>query len=428
MKILIVTATYIPSTNGVAISTKLVKDLLESKGHEVIVLAPTHKDAKKERGVIRFSSIDNKIADDYPIPLLPGIRSLYKLYGESNPDIVHAMHPFHIGDFARIVSIHYKVPLVFTYHTLYDSYSEKYAKKLPKDLKKRFIQNRVDSYVEKCDLVIAPSKFIKTDLKKKHNELKIKIIPTPVSGIKIPQQSKEVLRSKLSIPKDEAPADLRPGHLLPALRREQNLSEAEHTSHSSASLRTRCSAKGDKTILLNVGRLAPEKNIDKVVRAMEYLPEEYYLVVIGDGPDKDRLLKLTKRYKLDNRIKFCGKVGHMEIGKYYKASDIFVYSSETETQGIVFLEALVFGLPIVAVRSGASEELVNKKVGKLTKSKSKSIAMGVLEIENEGIKKYSEQAVKLGKKYSTERMAKDLITAYKEAVVDDVYNRSSRNI
>ena len=146
MHILHITGTYLPSINGVAISVANLKNELEKLGHKVTVLAPDYSKAKKEKGIIRYPSLENSMFEDYPIPLFPGLRTITKLLNDVKPDIVHVHHPFHIGYFARLLAKHYRVPLVFTYHTNYDTYAEKYLEFLPKEVKVHFLENRVNDF------------------------------------------------------------------------------------------------------------------------------------------------------------------------------------------------------------------------------------------------------------------------------------------
>ncbi len=373
MRVLMITATYLPSTNGVAIAVSNLKKSLEKLGHEVKVLAPFNLDAAEEMGVIRYPSIPNPMIKDYPIPLFPGIKSIYSLITSFKPDVVHVHHPFHIGFFAKIIADQFKVPLVFTFHTRYDLYAEKYAMFLPNKLKKELIGNNVYNFCKEVDLVVAPSNFVYSEITKKYPYLNVKVIPSAVGDFDKNKISKLDLREKYDLPKD-------------------------------------------KKILLSVSRLGKEKNIDVLIKSVKELPKDFHLLIVGSGPDKQRLVKLASTKELKGRIKFQGRVDHNQISDFYRLSDMFYYSSLTETQGLIFLEAITFGLPIVAVKSPASVEWVKEDFGILSDNTPISIAQNAVKLSLLNSKKLSEAAKKYSLKFSPIKISKQLSDSYEEVI------------
>ncbi len=165
MKILFITATYVPSANGVAISIKNLKENLKANGHDVLVLAPENRNADvKEAGVLYYPSMENPIFGDYPIPLFILTKKIINEVVRFNPDIIHVHHPFHIGYSASVLAKKLNKPLVFTYHTRYDYYAEKYFDFLPKELKPKFVFNSLTNFCNTTNLIISPSKFIAEEL------------------------------------------------------------------------------------------------------------------------------------------------------------------------------------------------------------------------------------------------------------------------
>jgi 1,2-diacylglycerol 3-alpha-glucosyltransferase len=373
MHILHVTGTYPPSINGVAVSIANLKKEQEKLGLKVTILAPDNPKAKKERGVLRYPSIDNPLIKDYPIPLFPGLRTILKLLNGVDPDIVHVHHPFHIGYFARLIAKHYKAPLVFTYHTKYDVYAEKYLEFLPKEIKAYFLENRINDFCCKCDLVISPSRHITAILKKTLKGKKVITLASPAVGFKITNYSKNYLRKKLNLP-------------------------------------------FDKKLLLCVGRLAPEKDISLLVKSVKYLSGEFVLVLVGGGEEEKKLKQLAKRLNMGRRVIFTGLITHSKVGKYYQAADYFYYSSSTETQGLIFLEAATFGLPVVAVDSEAARDWVKEEFGILTKSTAKSLANGMLEIEKKDYGKASSAAKAFAEGFTSKKLVGKLVATYKQAI------------
>jgi len=371
MHILFVTATYPPTINGVAVTVSNLKKELEKKGHKVTVLAPNNPAASKESGVIRFTSIFNPLNKDYPIPLVPGLLALNKLKQRGKPDIVHAHHPFSVGYFAKKIADYYRIPLVFTYHTNYDIYAEKYLNFLPKILAKDSVNRKVNSYCGQADLVITPARHIENRIKNEVEGINVKTIPAGVADLTKSKLSKGKLRKSLSIP-------------------------------------------FGKTILLTVSRLSAEKQTDILIKSLKYLPNKYILVVVGGGPYENTLRELANNLKLNDRVKFTGAVEHTKVGGYYQAADYFYYASESETQGLIFLEATSFGLPVVSVNSDAASEWLNSEFAVLTKSDPEEIAAGIGEITKRNYNHLSKSAKFNADKYSKGQLTDKLILSYEQ--------------
>jgi 1,2-diacylglycerol 3-alpha-glucosyltransferase len=368
-----ITATYPPSANGVAIVVKNLKTELTKSGHEVMVLAPENNKGTKESGVIRFPSVQNPLVKDYPIPLFPGVRSIYKLITSFKPDIVHVHHPFHVGFFAKIIADQFEVPLVFTYHTRYDLYADKYATFLPSDLKRWFVENSIEKFCKKVDLILSPSKFIAKKIRQKNGHVRVKVVPNWNTQFKPTYKSKETLRKNLSIP-------------------------------------------NDKNILLTVCRLGKEKNVEVVIKSLKYLDSSYYLIIVGDGPDANRLKDLAGKYSLENRIRFVGKVAHNVVGKFYELSDIFVYPSITETQGLILLEAASYKLPIVAVNCEVNKEFLSKDSSILTRNDAKYMASDILNMTKINTTQIEKDQSEWIKNFTPKKLMVLLISAYGEVL------------
>ena len=374
MRILMITATYTPSINGIAVAITNLKKSLNQLGHEVTVLAPHNPNAPKhEKGIIRYPSLENPLVKDYPIPLAPGIRSVAKLLRDHEPDLIHVHHPGHVGTMARVLAMRYGAPLVFTYHTRYDLYAKKYAPYLPRNLKKALSSDRVDSFCKKVDLIVAPSAYMNKNLAKKFRYQKIVTIPTGVTKGKVKKTNKSTLRKKLGIDRS-------------------------------------------KIILLSVGRVAREKNQEVLIQMMKNLDDKHVLVLVGDGPSREKLEKLSTETSVADRVYFTGWVPHSEVGNYYDLADYFVYSSQTETQGIIFLEALSHGLPILSVTSSAAREWVTKDIGKLTKSDPGDLAEKFGELAKLNKKDLIKNAKAKSRQFTAEKMAAQLAKEYQELI------------
>jgi 1,2-diacylglycerol 3-alpha-glucosyltransferase len=335
MKIVMITGTYLPSANGVAIAVSQLKKSLEEKGHSVYLFAPDNKDQpkKREKNVFRYPSIENPLHKDYPIPLLPINGFLIKKLPKIKPDIIHVHHAYYIGYFAKLLAGYFKVPLVFTYHTNYDVYAQKYVGFLPPPLRDKFLNNRVYDFCKKADLVISPAEHTTKKLVKKAGLFNIATIPSPVV-IENHNLDKKLLRKNKGIV--------------------------------------------DRKILLTVSRLSKEKNVGLVIKALKYLPDEYILFLIGTGPEEKDLRKLSVNLNLHNRVKFMGRIDHKMVPRYYAMADVFVFASDSETQGLVFLEAIKFNLPVVATNSGAANTYLSKFNGIISNKTPESLSKAIV--------------------------------------------------
>lgn len=373
MKVLLITGTYYPSVNGVSVSVADLKFGLEKMGHEVFLFAPKNRSIKFKDGknVFRFSSVNNPKHKDYPIPLLPSKKFILESLKGKIPDIVHVHHPYQLGFFAKTIADYFNAPLIFTFHSNYDVHLEKYFRFLPKKVTGAIMKNQIFEFCKKADIVVTPAEHTKNKILKKLPNLKVEVVPNGVSfQKKITDKPNE--REKLGL--------------------------------------------GDKKILLYVGRLSIEKDVQYLIKALCYLPEKYVLMVVGDGPDRSKLEKEANILNLKNRVLFKGILSHSKLPSVYSVADVFFFASETETQGLVFLEAMFFGLPIVTVESEAADEWVKKDYGLIVKKDPKKLAEGVLKLIKRNRKKMGLAEQKIAGKYSTQNTAKKMISVYEKAI------------
>ncbi|MDD3003066.1 MAG: glycosyltransferase [Candidatus Shapirobacteria bacterium] len=372
MFIIQITSTYPPSINGVAIGVEKISEELKKKGHYVIVIAPNNfKKNKSKDKIIRYSSVPNPVVKDYPLPLYPNFKKIIKILGNKKPDIIHVHDPFYIGNFAKKMALYYKIPLVFTYHTRYDDYAQNYLRFLPGQIKKKLVMKKVDGFCKDVDLIISNSESIKQELLHRIPELKVATIPFGLPVIPKVNLSKKETRDALNLPKD-------------------------------------------KKILLVVCRLAKEKNVPLLIKSLKKLNDDYFLMVVGGGEYQKQLEKIAIEEKVINRIKFFGPIEHHKLGIFYQTADIFTYSSITETQGLIFLEALSFNLPIVAVDCEAAREWVLPGGGILAQNNPKDFSIKVKLIEKHDKTEIAKKATKVVSKSSSQNMIEKMLIEYNQ--------------
>ncbi len=375
MKLAFFSNTYRPFTGGVTRSIDTFRREFEARGHEVHLFVPRFKGyEEREERVYRVPSIPKFNHTDFSLPL-PFSLKVRNIFGKLNPHLVHAQHPFFLGEMGMHLGKNRNLPIVLTYHTQYDQYSH-YAP-VDSDLVKRWIINVCISFCNLCDLVVAPCRDIREMLLQRGVTTRIEVIPTGI--------------------------DLAPyGNVDPNWLRET------------------FGLSGHQKILLHVGRLAKEKNLEfllhAVGRAMARDPE-LVLLIAGMGDRVPRLKELTETLGLGARVIFHGQMEPAELVNAYAGADLFVFTSKTETQGLVVLESMAAGTPAVAVDAPGVRDMIRDGVnGYLTAEDGELFAEKVLRLTGspEIRAAFSEAALKAASGYSASAMAERMLEQYAE--------------
>lgn len=323
MNILMMTNTFSPHVGGVARSIQAFTNEYRNRGHRVIVVAPTFQGTPDyEKDIVRIPAIQNFNGSDFSVALpIPGkISSLVK---EMKPDVIHSHHPFLIGASALRVAHTYKIPLIFTHHTKY----EEYTHYMPGDSEalQRFVINLSTSYANLCDLVFAPSESIASLISTRGVTSRIVTIPTGVDTEKYKNADGKKFRQQFDIPEDTFVI----GHL---------------------------------------GRLAKEKNLRFLTEAVtKYLisgksAKKLCFLLVGVGPMKDWIIDYFKSKGISDQLYIAGLLNSSEVVNAYSAMNMFVFSSKSETQGMVITEALAAGVPVVALDAPGVREVVRESL------------------------------------------------------------------
>ncbi|HXJ77729.1 MAG TPA: glycosyltransferase [Candidatus Methylomirabilis sp.] len=333
MRVALFTNNYLPFRGGVTTAVETLRQGLEGLRHSVRVFAPApHPPMADPAWVWRYPSVPAPTYPGFTLawPFSPRITGLARAFA---PDIIHAQHPFLLGPAARRFARRCRRPLVFTYHTRY----EKYAHYVP--LPERFVAALAVKlscrFAGSSDLVIAPSERIAVTLRARGVTAPMAVVPTGV------------------------PLDLfRPG----------DQDEA----------RRRLAIPGETVLCLYVGRLDREKSVDLIIDAFGSIADAVSgvtLSLVGQGTHEPALRRRAERGPVPDRIRFHGGMNREALPVFYRAADLFLFASETETQGLVLAEAHASGLPAVAVRASGVDEVVRDgETGVLTKAESREFA------------------------------------------------------
>lgn len=320
MRVVMMTNTYLPHVGGVARSVETFSHALRREGHEVLVVAPqSDRTDGDDDGVLRVPAVQNFNGSDFAVRLpIPGLVS--SALSEFQPDIIHAHHPFLLGDTAQRAAAQLNLPLVFTHHTMY----ERYTHYVPGDSPtlQRFVRDLATHFANLCQGVIAPSESIADELQARGVTVPIVAIPTGIDLATFSTGDPNRWRDRLNLPRGVFLA----GH---------------------------------------VGRLAPEKNLTflthAVVRFLHQHPDAHFLVV-GGGPCEDDLRDISQRAQVADRVHLVGSLTGRELVDAYAAMDVFAFASTSETQGLVLAEAMSAGVPVVALDAPGAREVVRDYV------------------------------------------------------------------
>jgi 1,2-diacylglycerol 3-alpha-glucosyltransferase len=376
MKILIVTATYTPSLNGVAITAQLQKQELENLGHTVYLVGTSHPHAIPENRVERFPSVPNVFAPDYPIPLPIPTIPLAKLLAHKF-DLIHFHHPFLISNFSLWIARFKHCPSVFFYHTNYEKYVQIYTSNLlPSQLVYKVIQNSVKKLINKTSAVIVETATVQKILQEQETKVPIYIVPSYREKMKLNVSASE-LRKKYSL--------------------DPNL----HT-------------------LLCVSRLSNEKNIYALLNIISRIKgHKFQLAIVGDGPEKDKLEVVAKKLQLTN-CHFLGPIRASLMPEVYSLADTFVFSSQTETQAVVISEAMSAGLPVVAFDApGPKDFVIHGKTGYLAHNEKEfELYIQSLLINSKLHSAFSSNSLKAASSFSPQKTAQELEKVFFEVIAN----------
>lgn len=388
MRIGLFTDTYPPFINGVSTSVLMLKQGLEKLGHEVYVVTVNDESFsyKEEDGILKIPSfpiglMNFRQTGIYPIKAFNIIKK-WKL------DIIHSHTEFSIGTFARLISKQLNIPLVHTYHTMYEEYIYYITKGYFNSASKKLVEYLTLFLCDKTiDELIVPTEKTKELFKDKYKvKREVYVIP---SGIDTTRFYKE------NIDKNE----------IINLKKDLGLKKTDF-------------------IVLYVGRIAKEKSIDFLINnfnsVLNRIPKAK-MIIVGDGPDIKDLIDLTRKKGLENKIIFTGKAPWTDVPKYYSLCDLFVTASKTETQGLTVMEAMGASKPVVAIRDESFELMITDKKDGLFFDDEKSYVDMIYEVyKNKRLRdEISFNARLTADKYSPYNYAKNVLKVYDKVISKD---------
>jgi 1,2-diacylglycerol 3-alpha-glucosyltransferase len=373
---------YLPVVNGVVRSVQSFREAFTAMGHNVFVFAQEDDYEDTEPFIFRYPSLRLPGPVDIPtaLPVSPFVDQLIP---KLKLDVIHTHHPILLGQTAAAKARDYNLPLVFTFHTQYQEYTHYFP--FPQETVQEFLKTRVINwlreFMRKCQHIVIPSESMRSILVNDYGLVdRFTVIPTGIDITPFKKANGAALRSEWNWPDDK--------------------------------------------VIISVGRLAEEKNWVTLLRAFAIAQQAQpiiRLVLLGDGPQSEALKQLAGELGVLERVTFTGKVAFYEVPNYLKAADLFCFASITETQGLVTLEAMAAGLPVVAVDgAGTKDILEDGKQGFLTQNDPQDLANGIVKlVENSSmLSKFKTAALRTSRSYDNMRLARKMLKVYEQAIQD----------
>lgn len=309
MKVLITTDAFSPMINGVVTSTMNLYEELTNLGHDVRILALANDHHSRRVGNVYY-------IHSFGVSFYPNARATVVYRNryideimEWHPDIIHTQTEFCTFFIAKRIAKKLNIPMVHTYHTMYEHYTNYFIKSEAVGHKAVVLFSK--EIIKNVEAVIAPTIKTKNTLQRYGIQTPIEVIPT---GLKLDKFQEKISAKERS-------------------RRRQELGISDQ----------------DK-VLITVGRLGREKNIDEILANMVEVLKEHKdikMLIVGDGPHREALQEEAEKLQIADNVIFTGMVPIEEVHNYYKLGDIFVSASISETQGLTYIEALISGLPLL---------------------------------------------------------------------------------
>jgi len=323
LRIALFSDSALPILNGVSVSIDTLVQGLRQRGHSVHIFTashPGHQDA--DPNTYRFPALHTPWTPGYPLavpPFFPMIRH----FRRHQFDLIHCHTPYTLGFVGLRWAQSHDIPVVATYHTLYDKYAH-YVPFFPKGYVRYKIAKHTNFFYNSVRQVIVPSDAALRWLKRHSVRTPMTVIPTGITTYPSP-------------PRAEARAML--------------------------------GIRPDQKVILYVGRIAREKNMITLLESVRLafgLDPSLVLWLVGDGPMREECARRAREMGIGDRVRFVGFVPRVEVDLYFEAADLFLFCSVTETQGLVVAEAMAHGLPAVVVNGGGASAAVESGINGLT--------------------------------------------------------------
>ncbi len=400
MKIALFSDTYIPDINGVATSTNILRNELIKLGHDVLVVTselPSDSDYhdRFDDQVLRVPGLEIQALYGYRacnIYSFKGMREIKRFA----PEVIHVQTEFGIGIFGRIAGETLNVPVVYTYHTMWEDYSH-YVNPINSEtvdtVLKKVITKISQLYSNKCQELIVPS--LKTKDALEHygiTQNHINIIPTGLELDRFDPANKNE-------------------QLILKLKKEYNIE--------------------NHFVLTFLGRIAQEKSIDVIINALKEVVKvnkNIKCLIVGGGPQLEELKELVRDDDISQYIIFTGPQSGQLVPAHYHISDVFISASLSETQGLTYIEAMASGIPVIARYDDQLKDVVESGHNGYFFKEENELPELILKMMSIDLSSMKKNALETAKKYSGETFAKKVLEVYKNGIVNKHYSYTLKSI
>jgi len=382
MRILMISDVYFPRINGVSTSTQIFRDELIRHGHRVTLIAPHYPNCIAQEDIIRipsrqvlFDPEDRMMKRKAILELLPRLR-------EEKFDVLHIQTPFVAHYLGLKLAAALNIPSIESYHTFFEEYLFHYVPFVPKAWMRALARRFTRKQCNAVDRVIVPSTAMSEVLAAYGVTTRTSIIPTGMEINKFHSCNGAAFRERYHIP-------------------------------------------ASRPTLVHIGRVAHEKNIDFLLHMLVELRREtpdILLIIAGEGPALAHLKKLAGRLAISENVLFVGYLSRSDaLLDCYCAGDVFVFASRTETQGLVLLEAMALGVPVVSTAVMGTRDILQPQRGAIiAQEEPQKFAATVKNLLGNDIlhKRLCQEARDYVKEWSAPIMAERLVALYQELIAN----------
>lgn len=402
MNIAMFTDAYYPRINGVVVSVKSYAEALINLGHNVCIVCcdyqETEDSANQSKMIIPQTYTDERVqvlripshhlffSEEDRLARISQWHTIKHEMDSFKPDIIHINSEFFVGYYGLTYGRFRYIPIVYTFHTLWEDYVKGYIHFMPVNASKKIAKDLIKLFLKRADEIITPTNRIANVVKEYKINRPTDILPTGISNniSTISDSERDFLYKKL-ITED-----------FPLLK--------------------------NKNILLYVGRVVKEKNLDflfPVLKNVQKRVPDTALLIVGGGPELIPLKERAKQAGLENHIFFTDYIPRGNLAFYYSVAKIFVFPSVTETQGLVTIEAMMNGLPVVAIgEMGTIDVMQGDNGGFMVENDVNKFSDKVTELlsDSELCKNKSIEAKEWSKQWDISILSKKLVSLYENAI------------
>ena len=384
MKIGLFSDTFYPEINGVATSILSLHQELSRRGHEVHVFAP------KCRGWE-----DNQQDTFHYITSAPFLVLKDRNFAFPGPitnweatkldfDIVHTNSEFVMGYFGKHIAKSNESVLIHTYHTIWEEYTYYITHGVADEAARKVARKYSQWWCNRFDRIVCPT--------------------GKTAGL--------LYDYGVRAPMDVIPSGMDIARFAPE----------RHDALERAARRNECGVMPGERVLLNIGRISKEKNIEQIMRVFPRLHEIYpdvRFVIVGEGPMRESLTKMARDLGVSDHVTFAGPKRWEIIDQYYAMGDVFVSASRSETQGLTYIEAMASGLCVCAVNDACLDGVIHDGVsGILTDESDEALLEGLIRAFSEEGKNIAAHAAEYAAPFGTEAFAIRMEQCYEKAIAD----------